>query len=541
MTAVPSRRLTPKPASLSDCVATSPLVQSEWEKELKAAQVEQSVVQEILDGIAHGVRLRFEGKRGSLQAPEKRFDADKTEAIRKDLERELLLGRLAGPFTVAPLPNLRISPLGAVRKKGPVVAWRRTHDLSWPRRQEDSSVNDGMLDFNTTYTSIDEAAALICDVGRGAWMGKIDLKDAYRHLTIHREDIELLGMRFQGFIYIDLCLPFGARSAPAIFNFFADALVRFAKHHGTRLLIHFLDDFFFIGESFQEVDEAMKRFLSMCSRLGVSVNHQKTEGPAQRLKFLGLIVDALKMRLEVEPSRLAEILASLRQWVEKTHCSRVELQSLVGLLNFVSRAIHASRSFLRRLISALHSPSRRIVLSEDMREDLKWWLAFASQWNGVSLITLPQIILSEHLDLYTDASGHTAAAFFRGEWFQHPFSLEQLEWSIDAKELFAVVLAAFTFGLKWKGLSIVLRSDNMGACAAVNSLVSSSPTTMTLIRKLLFASACFAFDLRAVHIPGALNTVADALSRYNMLLFSQLRPRANRHPTPVAHPPGHAW
>ena len=43
-----------------------------------------------------------------------------------------------------------------------------------------------------------------------------------------------------------------------------------------------------------------------------------------------------------------------------------------------------------------------------------------------------------------------------------------------------------------------------------------------LLRSLFFFEAEFQFSLVAAHIPGSLNTLADALSRDNLPLFLQL-------------------
>ena len=49
-------------------------------------------------------------------------------------------------------------------------------------------------------------------------MAKVDIKNAYRLLPVHPEDRLLLGMEWQGQVYVDTALPFGLRSAPKIFT-----------------------------------------------------------------------------------------------------------------------------------------------------------------------------------------------------------------------------------------------------------------------------------------------------------------------------------
>ena len=55
-------------------------------------------------------------------------------------------------------------------------------------------------------------------------MAKIDIKAAYRLIPVHPADRWLLGMQFEGAIFMDMVLPFGLRSAPKIFNAVANAL-----------------------------------------------------------------------------------------------------------------------------------------------------------------------------------------------------------------------------------------------------------------------------------------------------------------------------
>ena len=56
-------------------------------------------------------------------------------------------------------------------------------------------------------------------------MAKFDIESAYRIVPVHPEDCFLLGMCWQGNLFIDLALPFGLHSAPFIFNAIADLLV----------------------------------------------------------------------------------------------------------------------------------------------------------------------------------------------------------------------------------------------------------------------------------------------------------------------------
>ena len=90
-------------------------------------------------------------------------------------------------------------------------------DLSSPT---DASINYGIQKdlCSLSYTSVDVVAEIILALGRGALIAKMDIKQAYRMVPVHPEDCRLLGMRWDGKVFVDKTLPFGLRSAPLIFS-----------------------------------------------------------------------------------------------------------------------------------------------------------------------------------------------------------------------------------------------------------------------------------------------------------------------------------
>ena len=47
----------------------------------------------------------------------------------------------------------------------------------------------------------------------GDIVSKLDLESIYRIIPVHPQDRHLLGMQFDGKLYVDVVLPFGLRSA----------------------------------------------------------------------------------------------------------------------------------------------------------------------------------------------------------------------------------------------------------------------------------------------------------------------------------------
>lgn len=125
----------------------------------------------------------------------------------------------------------------------------------------------------------------------------------------------------------------------------------------------------------------------------------------------------------------------------------VALQSLVGSLNFLCRAISPGRAFLRRLISlskGIAKPHFKIRLSAGAKLDLRMWLEFLVHFNGVSAFLNREWESSSALDLFTDAAGSIGfGAYFQGHWVQGrwPNSLLCNPPSIAFLELYPIVVA----------------------------------------------------------------------------------------------------
>jgi len=96
-----------------------------------------------------------------------------------------------------------------------------------------------------------------------------------------------------------------------------------------------------------------------------------------------------------------------------------------------------------------------------------------------------------------------------------------------------MVIAVALWGKKWKGHTILLRSDNMATVNIFNSGTSHNSEAMHLMRCLAFIQARWQVSVIAEHIPGIHNTLADASSRDKLSTFRSLFPQANSQPTPI--------
>ena len=409
--------------------------------------------------------------------------------------------------------------------------------LSFPPGQ---SINDGINvnEFPLCYSTVQDAMDSVMQLGRHALMAKIDIKSAFRLCPVHPNELHLLGMQWRDRFYYDRVLPFGLRSAPFIFNCLADAIEWIARQEGASHLHHYLDDFFVTGSpNTAECSQHLNSLTSLCNLLHIPLAEDKLEGPSTQLAYLGILLDSEALEARLPLDKLADLHASISTWRGRSHCVKQELLSFIGTLSFAAKVVPAGRTFLRRMINlstTVPNLQDTIRLDRGFLLDLDWWSAFVSPWTGRSFFLLTQWTPAPNLHLYTDSSRSTGfGAYCNGEWFNGRWSTTQAGHSIQYKELYPIVLAAFTWGYRWSTLKIRFACDNQAVVECITSGTSHCPHIMHLLRNLFLLAATHNFWVSAQHIPGMHNPIADSLSRFKMQAFRRLAPNAALIPSPI--------
>ena len=77
----------------------------------------------------------------------------------------------------------------------------------------------------------------------------------------------------------------------------------------------------------------------------------------------------------------------LSAWLTRKKATKMEIISLVGLLQHTCKVVRPRRSFVSRMYitaAKLEHLSDYTRLNKDFRSDLHWWNTFVSIWNGTS-------------------------------------------------------------------------------------------------------------------------------------------------------------
>ena len=480
-----------------------------WTYELKN-DVDKSF---LLEGIRHGFRISDIDDSSSVTSVsvENHPSVQKFyELVDCELKRQIQAGNYMFANDLCH-PKI-VSPLGAIPKDTNEV--RIIHDCSRPLGE---SLNDYSLHEPVHYQCIGDAYNL---ASQSTYMCKIDLKSAYRSVAIHPLDYCLTGFRFKfaeedtvQTLY-DIRLPFGSSKGPMVFNRLSQAVKRMMSRRGYNNIVVYLDDFLIVEKSYEKCVEAQRVLLSLLVKLGFQISWKKVVGPCQRIEFLGVTIDTIDCTASLGEAKLAVLYDKLLCFSLKTRASKRQLQSLAGSLNWACQVIQGGRYFLRRILDSINKlklASHKCKLSAEFRKDLDWWLCYLREFNGV--LYYRQVGSAV---VHTDACVEGAGIFVNGQWyyvnwrqdFPHLAGLH-----INYKEVMAAILGVCHFAPILAGCDVTIVTDSTAAKGILNKGRCRSPMVMEWLRLLFWTSLNYNLRIRALHCPGLLNQLPDAISR----------------------------
>ena len=132
-----------------------------------------------------------------MNSPNLKLNVGNKTQLWNKLIKEVELGRIAGPYENIPFQHYIQSPIGLVPKDNG-AATRLIFHLSYPRASEipkSLNANTPPEKCTVTYSDFDKAVRLCIMEGDGCYLGKSDVKSAFRNLAIRRQDWCLLIMK----------------------------------------------------------------------------------------------------------------------------------------------------------------------------------------------------------------------------------------------------------------------------------------------------------------------------------------------------------
>ena len=296
-----------------------------------------------------------------------------------------------------------------------------------------------------------------------------------------------------------------------------------AQNQGLR--IHqYLDDWLLRADSQQECQVQAQKLVKLVQDLGWIINFQKSElTPTQKLDFLGYHFD-LEKGLVFPTSKNLEKLQTKIEKINKSHMiSARGLMSLIGTLVSLEKTVPLGKIhlrpiqwYLKRYWNYTQSLDKMIPVKKDLLQSLKWW----SQAN--LLKGSPLHPLESTLSLFTDASEKGWGAHLGKDKISGIWSNKEQSLHINVLELKAVFLALKAFATKLQGQRVLICSDNQTVVSYLNKQGGTkSIQLVALVWRIIAWATPREIMIKARHIPGVLNVVADSLSRKDKVIHSE--------------------
>ena len=262
-------------------------------------------------------------------------------------------------------------------------------------------------------------------------MAKLNVKSAFRLCPIRPRTVPH-GMQWRGHFYFARVLPYGLCSAPFIFNGLAEA-GRYTRiwllQSRAKCQVEFWVAIFKGVLLIQCLRYACESSLPTSGGLSMWITTWTTSS------WQGL-------------PQLRSISSTCHRhfWVDRSHCSKRDILSLIGTLSFTAKVIPAGRTFLRRMIDLSTTVLLLLAtttLDEGSCLDIKWWQALIIPRSGRIFFLFRIWTPAPDLDLYTNSSGSISfGAYCCRDWFNGRWLPELTERSIQFNELYPIVLSA---------------------------------------------------------------------------------------------------
>ena len=181
------------------------------------------------------------------------------------------------------------------------------------------------------------------------YMAKLDLKDAYFCVTLHKESRKFVRFQWDGKLYEFLCLCFVLGPAPRIFTKLLKVSLAVLRRSNL-LIIIYIDEMLKIGRTREEVESTRDTLIYLLQHLGFVLNLKKSVlHRCQEIELLGLMVNSVNLTLSLPLQKVQKVQEECTKMYSKNWTSILELTKLLGLLLSTIQAVVPARLQIQNL------------------------------------------------------------------------------------------------------------------------------------------------------------------------------------------------
>jgi len=361
-----------------------------------------------------------------------------------------------------------------------------------------------------------------------------DVKDAYHHLRLREADQTYLAFTLFGRVFVPVSMPFGLAVAPYTWTKVCRPVVGRLREMGF-VFKAYVDDFGGrppVRDTGQPATKADARrgwrtVADLMASLGLTVHLHKAEREkTMEQPLLGHVVDTRLGVFLLQPQRVMKIetmaAALLRYAAKHRRWMRLgTLRSLCGTAISTTLSVPQARCRTQSLFAAMRPPLRHgggtpgrrdLRLGHQALADLKWWSGLSTHALIGGALWPPD----QDAVIFTDASMTGWGAAWNGTVparGSHAPARRHIHINFHKLVAMRLALLPLVDYFRPAGTVIRLMMDSLVCVHVVNNGTSRSEAMMAQLRRLQRVCARFGVQVRASHLPSAVNHVADKLSR----------------------------
>ena len=349
------------------------------------------------------------------------------------------------------------------------------------------------------------------------YMASLDLTDAYYAVPIAACCQKYLKFKVGDQLYMYTCLPNGLASGPRVFTKLLKPIYSKLRQE-NHLSSAYLDDSYLQGTTTTKCAHNVAATKELLLSTGFSVNEEKSVSePTQVLDHLGFTLNSIQMTVNLGPDKVENIRALASYVLQHPRLTIRLVARLIG--TFVScfpgmehgplHYRHLERDKSRALRANAGSYEASIILSEQAKQEILWWLDMAGANPRRTSHGNAELILQ------TDASKEGwGAKLLQGPSTGGRWSDNEQEDHINVLELRAAQLGLKSLCASLNNTHVQVQMDNVTAVSYIREMGGSHSTMCNSVAFDIWAW-CIERDiwLSATFIPGVTNVEADRESR----------------------------
>ena len=396
-------------------------------------------------------------------------------------------------------------------------------------------------DYEFSFPKLDDFSKLVLEFGPGCYMWKRDLSRFFLQLPLDPLDYDKVGCIWRGQLLFFTSYVWGTRHAgmndqrvtncvSTIHRSLGYSNNCLNKSNGCELCPHdstdsdssafnslnYSDDMAGCEGTLDRATLSFSVMGTLLKELGLTESLDKAVAPCQVMTYLGIEFDSVKLEMRVNESKCKELNFELMKWARKTVATKAELQSILGKLLWVSRAIKYSRCFVLRIIAEIKKlkfQTQKITFSHEVRKDFLWWQKFMAVFNGTHLLvpnSTSNQISGDACPMGYGIWNPDLCQYFSAKF---PLNLQDPQIPIHIKEFVCLILATKAWGKNWAGKTVQLFCDNDSVCDVIFYLKPKDPKMQVYLREFLYWVCLYNFHPIVSKIATKENDIADFLSR----------------------------